>query len=119
MLIASAITALNVLIASGFAIAGLVSPEAILPPGSAPTGASLIFALYAAARTLPLALVTLAAIARRSASALSILGLLAGLIQLSDAAVGVFQNDAGKILGPLFIAGLQLHAVRIYGKLSR
>src|SRR3981081_3957784 len=65
--LASAITALNVLIASGFSIAGLLKPEYVLPAGSAQTQASLIFAMYAAARTLPLALMALAAIWQRSA----------------------------------------------------
>jgi hypothetical protein len=53
--LAAWITAINVLVASGFAIAGLVAPQAILPPGAAPGEASFVFALYAAARTLPLA----------------------------------------------------------------
>jgi hypothetical protein len=109
--LASLVTALNVLIASGFAITGLISPKSILPVGSAPTEASLLFALYAAARAIPLALITLAAIYKRSASALIVLGLLAGFIQLADAAIGILQGDPGKIFGPLIIAGLQFYAV--------
>ena len=116
MRIASLVTALNVLIASGFALAGLVDPKSLLPAGSVPTEASLIFALYAAARTLPLALITLAAIYRRSATALTVLGLLAGLIQLADAAIGIFQNDPAKIFGPLIIAGVQFYALFILAK---
>ena len=111
MRLASLITAANVLIASGFAIAGLVYPRAILPPGYLPTDASFVFALYAAARALPLALIALAAIYKRSASALMVLGVLAGAIQLADAAVGIFQGDPGKIFGPVLIAGLQFYAV--------
>ena len=53
--LAAWITAINVLVASGFAIAGLVAPQAILPAGAAPSEASFVFALYAAARSLPLA----------------------------------------------------------------
>ena len=45
--LASAITALNVLVASGFSIAGLFAPEYVLPAGSVQTQASLIFAMYA------------------------------------------------------------------------
>jgi len=116
MRIASVVTALNVLIASGFALAGLVDPKSILPAGAVPTDAALIFALYAAARTIPLALIVFAAIYKRSASALTVLGLLAGLIQLADAAIGIFQNDPGKIFGPLIIAGLQFYAVFILTK---
>ena len=54
--IASLVTAVNVLVASGFSIVGLVSPKSILPAGYSPTEASFIFAMYAAARSIPLAL---------------------------------------------------------------
>jgi len=67
--LASAITALNVLVASGFSIAGLFKPEYVLPAASVQTQASLIFAMYADARTLPLALVALAAIYLRTTNA--------------------------------------------------
>jgi hypothetical protein len=109
--LASAITALNVLVASGFSIAGLFKPELVFPAGSVQTEASLIFAMYAAARTLPLALVALAAIYQRSRSGLKVLGLLAGLIQFSDAAVGLYQHDIGKIIGPLVLGALQMYAI--------
>src|SRR6267154_2607626 len=46
--IASLVTAINVLVASGFSIAGLISPKSILPAGYALTEASFIFAMYAA-----------------------------------------------------------------------
>jgi hypothetical protein len=109
--LASAITALNVLVASGFSIAGLFKPEYVLPAGSAQTQASLIFAMYAAARTLPLAVMALAAIYQRSLASLKVLGLLAGLIQFADAAVGLYQHDLGKTIGPLALGALQIYAV--------
>src|SRR5258708_11506852 len=111
MRLASAITALNVLVASGFSIAGLFKPEYVLPAGSAQTQASFIFAMYAAARTLPLALMALAAIYQRLLSSLKVLGLLAGFIQFSDAAVGLYQHDIGKIIGPLVLGALQIYAI--------
>ena len=46
--IASLVTAINVLVASGFSIAGLISPKSILPAGYALTEVSFIFAMYAA-----------------------------------------------------------------------
>jgi hypothetical protein len=107
MRVASVVSAVNVLVASGFSLAGLISPQSILPGGAAPGEASQIFALYAAARTLPLALFVLAAITWRSATALLILGALAGVVQLLDAGVGAFQGDVGKTAGPLVIAALQ------------
>ena len=117
--LASALTALNVVVASGFSIAGLIRPEFVLPLGATPTDASAIFAMYAAARTIPLALITMMAIYKRSASALLVLGLLAGIIQLVDAAVGLYQHDIGKTVGPLFLAILQVYAVTIFWKVSK
>jgi hypothetical protein len=117
--LASAITALNVLVASGFSLAGLIRPELVLPAGATPTDASAIFAMYAAARTIPLALITLVAIYKRSTSALLVLGLLAGFIQLVDATVGLVQHDAGKTVGPLFLAILQAYAVIVFWKASK
>lgn len=117
--LASALTALNVVVASGFSIAGLIKPELVLPTGAIPTDASAIFAMYAAARTIPLALITMVAIYQRSASALLVLGLLAGVIQLVDAAVGLLQHDVGKTVGPLFLAILQVYAVILFRKASK
>ena len=109
--LASLVTAINVLVASGFSIAAIFRPEAVVPAGSIPTEASLLLAMYAAARTIPLALFALAAIYRRATSALLILGTLAGAMQLLDAGIGLFQHDLGKFAGPLFIAVLQFFAV--------
>jgi len=119
MRIASLVTAINVLVAGGFSIAGLVSPKSILPAGSAPTDASLIFAMYAAARTIPLAVIVLIAIYKRSESALLVLGTLAGVIQLLDAGVGLFQHDLGKSIGPLVIAAFQFFAVYLLSRSAR
>lgn len=109
--VAKAITALNVLVASGFALAGLLHPQAILPPGASPTQASGIFAMYAAARTLPLTVVVLIAIFKDWRATLIVLGALAGIIQFLDFFVGLAQHDAGKSIGPLVIALLQGAAV--------
>jgi hypothetical protein len=56
---------------------------------------------------------------KRSASALIVLGLLAGIVQLADAAIGIVQNDAGKIFGPLILLGLQFYAVLALQKFVR
>ena len=117
--LASAITALNVLVASGFSIAGLISPDLVLPLTTTPTDASAIFAMYAAARTIPLALITMVAIYKGSVPALFVLGLLAGIIQFVDAAVGLLQYDLGKTVGPLFLTILQAYAVIVFWKASQ
>ena len=111
------VTLLNVGVMSGFAVAGLLSPLALVPAGAMPGPASQTFALYAAARTLPLALLVLAGVVKRSWSAVVFFGLLAGLIQLADAGVGMVQHDPGKTYGPLALGLLQLYAV--YGMITR
>src|ERR1700761_2966904 len=96
MQLASLVTAINVLVASGFAVTGVIRPQYLVPAGAVPTEASSIFALYAAARTIPLAVFALAAIYKRATSALLILGALAGAVQLLDAGIGLFEHDLGK-----------------------
>jgi hypothetical protein len=118
MRLLSWITAINVLVACGFSVAGLVAPQAFLPAGSVPTEASRIYAMYAAARSIPLAFVALAVIYKRSASGLFILGILAGIIQFSDAGVGLYQHDPGKTIGPTVIALIQFYAVFVFHKPS-
>jgi hypothetical protein len=111
MRLASLVTAINALVASGFSIAAIIRPQYLVPADPAPTEASLILAMYAAARTIPLALFALAAIYKRATSALLILGALASAMQLLDSGIGLFEHDLGKCAGPLFIAVLQFLVV--------
>jgi len=87
MRLASLVTAVNVLVASGlFPSRALIRPQSVLPAGSVPTEASLLFAMYAAgAHLFRLLRFALAAIYKRATSALLILGTLAGAMQLLDA----------------------------------
>jgi hypothetical protein len=117
--LASLVTAINVLVASGFSILGIIRPQYLLPAGSVPTQASLIMALYAAARTIPLALFALWAIYKQSTPLLLILGALAGAVQLLDAGIGLFEQDIGKCAGPLFIAILQFLVVYLLHGFAR
>jgi hypothetical protein len=119
MRIASLVTGMNVLVAAGFSIAGLVSPKSILPVSYVPTEASFIFAMYAAARTIPLAVITLIAIYKNWEPAVLILGTLAGFIQLLDGGVGLLQHDLGKSIGPLVIAALQFCAMYLLSRSAR
>src|SRR5580693_5645540 len=109
--LASLVTAINVLVASGFSVAAIIRPQYLVPAESVPTEASLLLAMYAAARTIPLALFALGAIYKQAMPALLILGALAGAIQLLDAGIGLFEHDLGKCAGPLFIAILQFLVV--------
>jgi len=117
--LASLVTALNVLVASGFSIVGIIRPEYLVPAGSIPTQASLILAMYATARTIPLALFALGAIYKQATNALLILGALAGAMQLLDAGIGLFEQDLGKCAGPLFIAALQFVVVYLLHRTVR
>ena len=47
--LASLVTAINVVVASGFSIAVIIRPQYLVPAESVPTQASLILAMYAAA----------------------------------------------------------------------
>src|SRR6202007_2035390 len=109
--LASVVTAINVLVASGFSIVAIIRPQYLVPAESVPTEASLLLAMYAAARTIPLALFALGAIYKQATPALLILGVLAGTMQLLDAGIGLFEHDLGKCVGPLFIALLQFLVV--------
>jgi hypothetical protein len=119
MRVASLITAINVLTAVGFSVAGLINPRSMLAASDVPTDASFIFALYAAARTIPLAATTLVAIYKRSELALQVLGTLAGIVQMLDAGVGLYQHDLGKSIGPLVIAVLQFLALYLLNRSVR
>jgi hypothetical protein len=117
--LASLVTAINVLVASGFSIVAIVRPQYLVPAGSVPAEASLVLALYAAARTIPLALFALGAIYKQATPALLILGALAGAVQLLDAGIGLFEHDLGKCAGPLFIAVLQFFVVYLLHRSAR
>ena len=116
MRVASVVTAINVLVATGFSIVGIIRPQYLIPADSVPTQATLILALYAAARTIPLALFALGAIYKKATHALLLLGGLAGAMQLLDAGIGLFEHDPGKCAGPLFIAVLQFFVVYLLHK---
>jgi hypothetical protein len=111
--LASLVTAINVLIASGFSIAAIIRPQYLVPAESVPTQASLLLAMYAAASRISLALFALVAIYKQATPALLILGALAGAMQLLDAGIGLFAHDLGKCAGPLFIAVLQFFVVSL------
>jgi hypothetical protein len=108
--LASLVTAINVLVASGFSIAAIIRPQ-YLVPAAVPTEASLLLAMYAAAPRIPLALFVLGAIYKQATPALLILGAVAGAMQLLDAGIGLFEHDLGKCAGPLFLAVLQFAVV--------
>ena len=116
--LASAVTAINVLVASGFSIAAIIGPQ-FLVPAAVPTETSLLLAMYAAAPRIPLALLVMWAVYKQAAPALLLLGTLAGTMQLLDAGIGLYELDPGKCAGPLFIAVLQFFVVYLLHKSVR
>ena len=117
--LASLVTAIDVLVASGFFIAAIIRPQVLVPAESGRTQASLLLAMYAASRTIRLALFTLGAIYKQAAPALLMLGAFAGVMQLLDTGIGLFQHDLGKCAGPLFIAVLQFLVVYLLNRSMR
>jgi hypothetical protein len=112
MRLLSWVTLINVLISAGFAVASLVAPQSILPAGAVLTDATRIFAMYSAARTIPLALITVGAVCKQSADGLLALGILAGTMQFIDfIIIGFYQHDIGKAAGPLIVSIVQFYAV--------
>src|SRR5271170_3372772 len=64
--LASVVTAINVVVASGFSIAAIIRPQYLVPTESVRTEASLLLAMYAAAPRIPLAFLALWAIYKKA-----------------------------------------------------
>ena len=106
------ITAVNVLVALGFAIAGVVNPSLIVPAHDAKDPAAEVFAMYTLARALPMVLLTLMAIFRKNGKQhIVTLALLAGLIQLMDGCIGIYLKEPTKTIGPFVLAAATFIAV--------
>ena len=118
MRLTSVVTAINVLVATGFSVAAIINPQ-FLVPAAVRTEGSLLLAMYAAAPRIPLALLVLGVVYKQAAPALLILGTLAGAMQFLDAGIGLFEHDPGKCAGPLFIAVLQFFVVYLLHKSLR
>ena len=104
--IAAVVTAINALTSAGFSLAGLVTT---LPSNNA---SAKVFAMYAAARSLPLAAAVLWLIYARSIRTLGHVAIIMAAIQACDALIGVVQHDLGKTLGPAVFALATLAAAR-------
>ena len=102
-----AVTGVNVTVAAAYSILAVIHPERVLPAGMAASGASRLFASYAAARSMPLAVIGLGAMLGGSRPAVLLVAVLAGTIQLVDAAIGLAHHDPGKATGPFVLAMLQ------------
>jgi ethanolamine transporter EutH len=110
------ITVLNVLISTGFSVAGILNPFLILQPNVTTDKAITVFALYAGARTIPVLILTIMSVFSKHWNAFITLAVLAGVIQFLDGFIGIYQQDLSKTAGPFIIATIQFvaiyHAVR-------
>lgn len=104
------VTAINALVATGFSLAGVFFPGFIVKDGEG-SHTVRVFALYGLARSAALLAVVLWAAFRIDGTAMIWLGLLAGIIQLADAGIGIQTGDKLKIWGPLGLGGVQLLVV--------
>jgi hypothetical protein len=102
----SIITVANLMISSAFSLAGIFIPSSMLPAGMQVNSGTIVFALYAAARAVPLAIVALFAIRMRDKKLILVLAVLAGMIQFADGFIGLYQRDLSKAIGPFVLAAL-------------
>jgi hypothetical protein len=105
------ITLVNLMISSAFSLAGIFSPYALLPAGMPVNSSTTVFALYAAARSIPLVIVALFAIRMRNKKPLLLLAVLAGIIQFCDGFIGLYERDLSKAIGPFVLAALTFMGV--------
>ena len=89
----------------------MTRPRHLLLPLTLLIGVPASFALYALARSVPLLLLIHWAAFRADAAALIWLGGLLGVIQLTDAAVGLQAGKPSAIWGPLGAGVVQLTVV--------
>lgn len=100
LVICSAITGVNALVSLAFSLAMVAGQRA----GDAG-------ALYALARTGPLAVAAIVVLVVRSRIGVIMLGSLLSLVQVCDAWVGWHIGDATKTIGPLMLAVLTAWSV--------
>jgi len=105
------ITVLNVLVATGFSVAGMLNPFLILPANITTDKAITVFALYAGARTIPIVILTIMSVFSKHWNAFITLAVLAGVMQFLDGFIGIYQQDLSKTAGPFIIATIQFVAI--------
>lgn len=105
------ITVLNVLVATGFSVAGMLNPFLLLPANITTDKAITVFALYAGARAIPIVALTIMSVFSKHWNAFITLAVLAGGIQFLDGFVGIYQHDPSKTAGPFIIATIQFIAI--------
>ena len=104
-------TVLNLLVATGFSVAGMLSPFLILPANITTDKAITIFAFYAGARAIPIVILTIVSVFSKHWNAFITLAVLTGIMQFLDGFIGIYQQDLSKAAGPFIIATIQFVAI--------
>jgi hypothetical protein len=104
-------TIVNVLVATGFAVAGIINPHLLLAPNLTTDKAITVFALYAGARGIPIATLTILSVFRKHWNVFFTLAVVAGTIQFLDGFIGIYEKDLSKTVGPFIIATIQFAAI--------
>ena len=108
--LASLVTALNVLVASGFSIAAIIRPQYLVPAGPFQRRRRCYWRCTRR-RAHSSGFVRIGGNLQTGDVCVADPGSLAGAMQLLDAGIGLFEHDLGKCAGPLFIAVLQFFVV--------
>ncbi|SOE97089.1 hypothetical protein SAMN05414139_10153 [Burkholderia sp. D7] len=95
--VCATITCINALVSVGFSLAMVFGQRL-----------AVVAAMYGVARTVPLAIAALIAVAIRSYSGITVLALLLAAIQACDAIVGWISHDAMKTIGPATLTVLTI-----------
>jgi hypothetical protein len=104
-------TIINVLVATGFAVAGIINPHLLLAANVTTDKAITVFALYAGARGIPIATLTIMSVFYKHWNAFITLAIVAGAIQFLDGFIGIYEQDLSKTAGPFIIAAIQFIAI--------
>ena len=105
------VTVISVLVSCGFSIIGIIRPELLVSPALGHNQTLIVFASYAAARSIAIAAVCIFTLFGKNRGPLYTIAILAALIQFLDAFVGIYEGDISKIAGPLILAFLGIISI--------
>ena len=105
-IILKTVTLISVLVSCGFSVIGIVRPELLVSPALGHDHTLVVFASYAAARSIAIAAVCIFTLFGKKREPFYAIAFLAALIQFFDAFVGIYEGDISKVAGPVILAAL-------------
>jgi hypothetical protein len=95
----------NLIVSAAFSLIGVLKPISIVPSNAQINPGTTVFALYGAARAIPLAVIGLFAVfSNTDKRAILLFGVLAAVIQVTDGFIGIYMGDTTKAIGPFLLA---------------